>query len=237
MVPVCPSTDEELAISFPYTDIIIATPVTSGNYLIQYCGNYAPIIQKALQNTHASLQQAIASMDPTSPVYKAFLNGVDANDVKALFGQISAGANIELPNGHLARPTIVCINNHMEPLWSECKQGHRSASAAENTQWIFLCPIFWLVLLPAPLSFHCGSVDSTSKSIEGPDMTQTQYTVLVHELVHLYLGKAKLKPEVYHINDCLALPASQAAINPQNYALYAASKSPHLQPLSLTLTN
>ena len=217
----------KLTILVSHTDFMEADLVTSGNYYIEYCGHYANVIQNALQNTHDYLQQAIGSIDPTSPPYKAFLNGVDANDVKALFGRISAGNNLVV-SGRSLRPTVICVNNKMDRLWDLCQSRTHSAMSASNTQWIFLCPIFWLVLIPKPQPSHCGRLNSAGTSISGPDIAQTQYTVLVHELTHLYLNKPDLKPEVYNLEDCLALPASQAAINPQSFSLYAGSKYSYL---------
>ena len=72
----------------------------------------------------------------------------------------------------------------------------------------------------------CGTVNSTSVRLSYPySMSMTKYHTLVHELAHLYIGSA-LRPEdeVYEVNDCMALPAGKAAINPQNYAYYASCR-------------
>ena len=53
----------------------------------------------------------------------------------------------------------------------------------------------------------------------------TQYNILIHELVHLYLGQQTLKPELYRMNECIALQADGKLINPSNYEYYAQSKS------------
>ena len=51
-----------------------------------------------------------------------------------------------------------------------------------------------------------------------------QTSILLHEMVHLYLNEAGLQPEAYDINQVMTLPAIQKRINPSNYAFFVGSK-------------
>ena len=63
--------------------------------------------------------------------------------------------------------------------------------------------------------------------LPGPDIGNTQYTTLVHELAHLYLPGGGLNPEVRGINSCINQPAAKKVINPSNFAYYAGSMPDH----------
>lgn len=53
-------------------------------------------------------------------------------------------------------------------------------------------------------------------------LVENQVSQLAHDLVHLYMGRHALTPEVYEINACTGLSASEAAINPSIYDNYLA---------------
>lgn len=207
----------------PFATALSADIVRAGNYNIEQCGNQAGVVKASLIDTSNFLQRIIRAEDGHSAPYKAFLSGVDVAETKALFLRIAAGKSIITPARNY-RPVIVCILRPSDQYWEAC---HRNPELAgfhmRNTHFVFLCPFFFTRMNPWPLNRDCNVVTSR-KGLSGPDLHVTRYTHLVHELVHLYLGKPGLTPEVYDATACLRLPPAKAAINPNNYALYAGSE-------------
>ena len=63
---------------------------------------------------------------------------------------------------------------------------------------------------------------STRRST-GMLLGETQWTILFHELVHLYLDVPSLVPEVRGIFDVQELESSKAVRNPASYGFFLAS--------------
>ena len=79
--------------------------------------------------------------------------------------------------------------------------------------------------MPAPN--ECGRSNRAKTALINVP-TYTQYSILVHELVHLYLQEKALTPEVYDMNECISLPSDRTAVNPGNYEYYAQSECANL---------
>lgn len=153
----------------------------------------------------------------TTPAYKAFFGNDYLAPVETLFRQIQNGTTYT-NDGHKYHPTIICSDAAHRYGWDFCNRGHYAAWGG-NTQLVILCPPFW-GRPQLPTRDQCG----TAHRAHSDEMIQSQYSILVHELAHLYLKEPCLLPEVYMPEDCLALPPDLALRNPQNYALYFASK-------------
>lgn len=97
-----------------------------------------------------------------------------------------------------------------------------------GSSYIFLCPSFWRGEV-APQKNTCPSVKRNQFLGRGEAVGMYLTYLVIHEMVHFYLGKASLglysnPPEVYPINDCVALDILDSVHNPQNYQFYVASE-------------
>ena len=60
---------------------------------------------------------------------------------------------------------------------------------------------------------------------DGQSLVYSQTLTLMHELAHMYLyWTLGSKMDVYHVEQCLALPARRTVVNVENYVYYTASK-------------
>lgn len=204
--------------------LIAVGAVSSGNFLIQYCGAQAGSVKGFLGHAYNSLEIVVETLNSSSDVYKAFFSGVAPDQVKDVFRRITTSPNISVSEAS-ERPVIECVTETQTRVWTFCQKSQSWAAWQVGTQFIFLCPIFWTKLNHYPTPSDCGKVNGAGTRSTGPNLANTQYTVLVHELTHLYLERQSLTPEVYNANDCMALPGSMSEINPNSYALYVGSKS------------
>lgn len=99
-----------------------------------------------------------------------------------------------------------------------------------GSSYIFLCSSFWWGRI-APHKNTCPSVRENQFLGGGEALSMYLTYLVIHEMVHFYLGKASLgaftdPPEVYPINDCVALDPLDSVHNPQNYQFYVASEYP-----------
>lgn len=99
-----------------------------------------------------------------------------------------------------------------------------------GVRFIFLCPSFWAV--PAAPSFpDCPSVQKNQWVGPGQYLSNYRSYLLIHEMVHFYLGDESLgthtdPPETYLLNDCVGLNSFISIRNPQNYQNYVARTIP-----------
>ena len=115
--------------------------------------------------------------------------------------------------------------------WKYCNQpGGGQAFYWSGSSYIFLCPSFWnSAIAPMPQKNTCPSVIRNQFLGDGEDLAVYTAYMVIHEMVHFYLGRYSLgpytyPPETYPINDCVALDPSHSALNPQNYQFYVASQ-------------
>ena len=176
-----------------------------------------------LQQSITHLQFAVDTMDVSSSVYQAFFKGVDPSVVKGYLQNIIDGAEFVSPT-ITEPPSLICATED-NPYWATCEKLGIPGMWPLDTPFILLCPEFFNgTMNPFPAPHFCNTFNQAGTGLVGYDIWYTQYGVLVHELLHLYLGTAFMEPEVYDVNDCIALPASQSVTNPQSYAYYVTSK-------------
>ena len=100
-----------------------------------------------------------------------------------------------------------------------------------GSQVIVLCPRFF-TFPPKPTRKACLAVDSVTNEYKstGFHVAGSQNYVLLHELVHLYIGaridQRRIPREAYTVQDCFGLKAGYSRYNPANYVYYVNSKSP-----------
>ena len=201
-----------------------------GNYLLYGCDQTFNA-EGLLDQTYNFLKTAISSASPSNPVYAAMFRDVPPAQVQAVLSNIIAGTPLSVAStaGGSAIPTIVCVNNQDPKLtsaWNYCQSEATGSFGvysmhAVGTQYVYLCPRVNMLFL-TPDNAFCGQIIDGGKTLTTPfNVAITKYTNLVHELVHLYVQDPPgLQPEVYLVNDCMALPPDQKVQNAQNYAFY-----------------
>lgn len=211
---------------------------SSGNYLIYSCGSEVPDVKNILDLTYLSLQTAMLSTD--SAAYKAFFRTAPPSSLSVVLSAIAAGTNITTPSHGSRRPTVVCVNA-MDPqirtFWIICQHSeHTVVIQPPGTAIVFLCPIFF-DRNPLPQPTDCGVVNHARTGLIAHNyIAGTQYGFLVQALADIYIretrygGKA-VGGDVRDENACLALPPSQALMNPSSYAFYVSSKHQPSNPL------
>ena len=114
-------------------------------------------------------------------------------------------------------------------VWYDCHEpGAGQAFYIIDFSFIFLCPSFWAA--PAAPSFpDCPSVRKNQWTGMGQYLANYESYLLVHEMVHFYLGGESLgmmtvPREAYLINDCVALSSFTSIRNPQSYQNYVARR-------------
>ena len=206
--------------------------MASGNYRIVYCGQHSQQIAQLLQSIWLTIQEALESIDSAgpagTPLYNTFFRGVDPTTVKAVLERIALGASIPTADG-AHNPTIVCDNPSVPSVLSsdahaEC-QTMRGLMAlwVKESNTVFLCPKYLQTTRREPASQHCVGFLPSGRYSMGIMLGETQWSVLFHELVHLYLRVPSLEEEARGIFAAVDLPPEQAVINPSSYVFFLAS--------------
>lgn len=137
----------------------------------------------------------------------------------------------------LTPPTIMCVNDG-DPDTVAQQQTCRNpigynrrvvASVEQGSGVVELCPLFFQ---QPRLSRKeaCPTVDKVANRFEleddGRDLGRNQYSVLVHEITHIYMGESGFAEddEVYGLKGTVALNASASLRNAMNFAFYAAGE-------------
>lgn len=112
-------------------------------------------------------------------------------------------------------------------MWTICQQLPGMTAYYENTtNWIFLCPNFF-ILAKEPEEELCPTVENNKFLGNAQGMVQRQPWVLLHELVHYYLGSSPITQDRWlnasDWNEAFGLTALGAVSNAQSYSYYAAS--------------
>ena len=181
--------------------------------------------------THYGTESALYQAFFKSSYYEIIVEGV--------LRRVSIGAPIALdPTEQLSVPTLVCALRPDTVIAHEAGQDYDIYGICrENPTWtvmyypgtsnIFICPIFFL--MPTQLAVgNCPTVNRTTNLFEGnfSAFWQSQMYILLHEIVHFYLGAmvSDSVDEVMDWNDAFSLPPTNATFNALNYVLFVASK-------------
>lgn len=116
-------------------------------------------------------------------------------------------------------PEQLCNNNGNYAFW------------LRGFKWIFLCPKFFTIK-PAPVgppTKFCPRVFDNLFERKGDVLANYQSYVLIHEMVHFYLGQSSLgwstnPPEMYQLNQCVNMTAKDSLRSPMHWQYFVASK-------------
>ena len=215
--------------------------LSSGNYAIQNCEKIGrsteilqlvPQLQQALHLVLLDLEHGTASRHG----FRAFLkSNANVPVVREVFQAIANGSDVKT-----YKPMIECLSP--EGLTPEQLAVYRmlcatrpgfeavSAGALPIHGLVCLCPYFW-THAAFPEVDDCPTVSGRRGQRRFVDddggFGETQFAVLVHELVHLYnpIDGGLEYAEVYSAQECVELDARQSVRNAENWALYAAGES------------
>ena len=199
--------------------------VSSGNYLIHLCnsgqpGSEASQLQSLLPQVWDGLQKVILDLQGTASEYgysAFFKNDSNKAEVLQVYQNMAAGANVYV--GHLnhvseRRPTFACANDVPETnlAYQQCKPMTPLMSWV-HTEFIFLCPLFWM-MPQQTLPSDCPLVVANTLTPNDDRLLQNQEALLVGSLVHLYHD---FDPHIIvTITDASDLSASRSLVNAPN---------------------
>ena len=209
----------------------------SGNYLIVYCdadtaGSHAAYLQKLIPYMQSHLEAVVTDLDrgTASPAFRAFFKtNNNLEPVRKVFTDIINGSKIVTgQNGRFKPPpTLVCADTDepsLDHLMDACNSYTRPGAYIVNPQkLVALCRIFWTEP-PAARKTACPQIANGKALTEPTSLVETQYSILVHELVHIYNMFDDSWQEVYGFDDVVGLDAIRSVENAQNYAIYAAGQ-------------
>ncbi|MCJ1377643.1 hypothetical protein MMC17_000739 [Xylographa soralifera] len=159
------------------------------------------------------------------------------------------------PTRSKAAPRFVCVTPEITSIpelpglnpYEHCQIGDTIAAYVRPSRYILLCERFWSYLAaPEPGSRNCPSV-ANNEFVDDQSSRVSMYQsyLVIHEMVHYYLQEPSLNqetnpPEVYDLNECVALSATDSERNPSNYQFYVAfvqqnctqAPNPSLPPFS-----
>ena len=219
--------------------------LTSLNYpfIISGCGEFTMNLGLALDQTFSSVLPALQDVDRgnNSPLFKALFKADSTKSfVRGVLHRIASHYPLYdlAPFPQIATtPNFACVTEYTRGIFSftaidimaqcELSQGGAAFWVA-GVSYIFLCPAFWRVPVQPTFS-DCPSVRKNQWAGPGISLANYQTYLLVHEMVHFYLGLSSLgahtvPKEVYPINDCVGLNSYNSLHNPQNYQYYVARR-------------
>lgn len=200
------------------------------------------VLTRALEALTPVLNDVELGLDSQHGFKAFFKDGAASTYIRAILRSIASAQPLKglVPDPSVpSAPRFACVTPstisqytflEADP-WRICNQPHAGqAFYAQGSKYIFLCSSIWGMGI-APEKNTCPAV-KRNQFIGGGEALSAYLTYLViHEMVHFYLGKASLgiginPPEIYPINYCVALDPLNSAHNPQNYQFYVASKLP-----------
>ncbi len=196
------------------------------------------MLTKALAALTPALNDVKLGADSRHGFKALFKDGATATYVNGILRSIASAQ----PSTGLAphpsvpsKPRFACINPstisqysflRFDP-WIFCHlPGTGPAFYVGDSSYIMLCPSFWWIEM-APRKSTCPPVIRNEFFGSGLAFGYYMTYVIIHEMVHFYLGPASLgshtnPPETYSINDCVALDSIDSVHNPSNYQYYVA---------------
>ena len=216
------------------------------NYRIENCGANGVHMQEAFRKLKEIIGVVTGAMDSGShPAFDALFNGVPHDQVKELLQGVASGdfvpprANKSQSSYQYQQPAVYCATangSQFQHLFDMCTSPRHTAFYESWTHYAVFCPSFFSKAL-YPVHSECYPIENTSTGqrlqTDYSSLVQTQTTILLHELVHAYIGgrhyRGKAGHEIYDINECMDFGPEISAINVASYDLYVASKQCSLQ--------
>ena len=122
------------------------------------------------------------------------------------------------------RPVFMCLQPHSAATWAARQVCYneprlRAFKQPGTLNLIGLCPSFW-ALPSSPARAFCPYKGKITAGYVGTALQLNQQSVLIHQLVRLYLGSNIIDPEVYSLADSMGLDANDAYRNPSTWAYW-----------------
>ena len=213
-------------------------------FVIEGCGTntgtLVDVLTKAVTALTPALKDVGLGLDGQHGFKALFKDGATSTYVRGVLRSIASAQPVKglKPNPSVpSAPRFACVTPstirqykffEVDP-WKVCNQPYAGqAFYLGGSSYIFLCASFWRGKI-VPQSKTCPSVRENRFLGGGEALSMYLTYLVIHEMVHFYLGKASLgvytdQPETYRINDCVALDPLDSVHNPQNYQFYVASK-------------
>ncbi|CAF9921563.1 hypothetical protein IMSHALPRED_005205 [Imshaugia aleurites] len=220
----------------------ITTVPASFPFLIEGCSAHTGILVSVLTKALVALTPALndvgLGLDSRHGFKALFKDGATSTYVRGILRSIASAQPLKglQPDPSVpSAPRFACVTPstisqykflEIDP-WEICSLPDAGQSVYPvGSSYIFLCPSFWRGEV-APQKNTCPSVKRNQFLGRGEAVGMYLTYLVIHEMVHFYLGKASLglysnPPEVYPINDCVALDILDSVHNPQNYQFYVA---------------
>ncbi|KAI4206008.1 MAG: hypothetical protein LQ348_001130 [Seirophora lacunosa] len=137
-------------------------------------------------------------------------------------------------------PEFVCVkpdtfwryNIGVDP-YIKCEQTGFFSMWLRGFKYVFICEKYFnMTMSPiGPPAKYCVPVIENKFNGRGDLLGDYQKYILVHELVHFYLGRSSLgwstnPKENYRMNQCVNMDPKNSLKNPMHYQYFLASKSP-----------
>ena len=143
------------------------------------------------------------------------------------------------PNPFWAQyPVFACLkpdppSKKFKDLYRGCQDYSQQAFTVPGYKYVFLCPAYFTFPLApiGPSGKNCLNVEFNVFCYENLErLVNIQMYILLHELVHFYLGRESLggrtvPTEEYDPNLCVNFDEKLSLRNPMNYQFFVASKS------------
>ena len=173
-----------------------------------------------------------------SPIFRMFFqDNSDPSSIQDIYRKIGAGGPLQRlkQDGQLGykEPELTCSwPDDWTATWYErCLTHHAGASTEEEGGYTILCSAYWQMAYPSANVTRPPSCPTTTNNTHALPhnsyLVQTKVATVLHELWHQYTYNTtadQFRPEVYHMDECAALPQSKSRRNANNYAFFAASK-------------
>lgn len=122
------------------------------------------------------------------------------------------------------RPVFICIQPHNSATWAPynvCRQELRlrAFQQPESPNLIGICPSFWALPASPPRAF-CPYKGRITAEYVGTALQLNQQSILIHQLVKIYLNRTILSPESFTLADTLKLTPEEASRNPSTWAYW-----------------
>lgn len=211
-------------------------------FVIEGCSAYTENLLYVLTKAVAALTPALndvgLGLDSRHGFKALFKDGATSTYVRGILRSIASAQPLEglKPDPSVpSAPRFACVTPstisqykflEVDP-WKVCSRPDAGqAFYYGGSSYIFICSSFWRGDV-APQRNTCPSVRQNQFLGGGEALGMYLTYLVVHEMVHFYLGKASLgaftdPPEIYPINDCVALDPLNSVHNPQNYQFYVA---------------
>ncbi|KAL8934021.1 MAG: hypothetical protein Q9216_006109 [Gyalolechia sp. 2 TL-2023] len=206
----------------------------SPNYLIRYCPAdktaqlqaFLPVFRKHIQTVAADVPRGIRSK-----AYGAFFKSpANVENIHRVFQRMAAGDVILVPGkedplSRLHLPSLICLDPsvpNVEGLDAVCDD-QTLAAVVPDRELVVLCDEFWKIA-DLPAREQCPRVRRNYYIPNDHRIILNKFGTLVHQFAHAYLSNWN-RDFAYDPMDAARRSKQDSLTNPNNYALYASSKS------------